>query len=149
MLLFKDEEIPLTNILAWVTDGTHSMTGATVGALLSWRRKKKQCPMSLPFRVSFITNIWLQKTSVITCTSHNTLPLLHWVKLKSMLSMICYYGRIMNILKVCRFILKFVGYQKATVWDTFMVFLLWSFLKTQVHCSVMNSKKSGMTENYL
>ena len=59
---FKDNEIPLTNIIACATDGAPSVKGHAY--------IKKLCQISLLFTVLFTTNIWLQRTSVHACTNH-------------------------------------------------------------------------------
>lgn len=87
--------------------------------LLTWKNSVKYLYQSL----SIIASVWLQKTSVLTCTNHYILSLQQWIKLKPMLLIIDYFLLIMMILNGCCFILKFTIYQKVNVWDVFTTFL--------------------------
>lgn len=110
----------------------HQQLVTTMSTLLTL--KSKAVLMSLPFIVSFIDNIW--KTS---CTIK--LSLLQWIKLKLKLVMTILETvlRMMKILNICCFILKFTGCQRKTERRFYdFLTLLWSFFLEDTNAFLSN-----------
>lgn len=100
----------------------------------SWVCSKKALPRLKPhfwlcftakFTVTFIVNIWLQKTSAIACTNHYTLSLLQWIKIKTHCSVINYSGSSMLRWFWMTAVLHWnlLANQKSTMSDAFTTFL--------------------------